>query len=89
MYLSNYLNKMKQKNKTTWKCNLIYKKSDQIVIEKIYLQIILSLKFIFDILLSCKINLQQNWIRIYECLQNIIHAKCHFDHFYKTTDILK
>ncbi len=56
------------KNKTTWRCNLIHKKSDQIMIEEVYLQIILFLKSTFDILLSHKINLQQNWIRIYECL---------------------
>jgi hypothetical protein len=59
------------------------------MIEEIYLQIILSLRFIFDILLFCKINLQQNWIRIYECLQNVIHVKCHFDQCYKTAYILK
>ncbi len=42
-----------------------------------YFQIILLLKSTFDILLFCKINFQQNWIGIYECLQNIRHSKCH------------
>jgi hypothetical protein len=45
--------------------------------EDVYLQIILLLKSTFDILLLCKINFQHNWIGIYECLQNIIHSKCH------------
>jgi len=56
-YVPNYLNKIKQKINT---CYLIHKKSDQIMIEKGYLQIILFFKSTFDILLSHKINLQQN-----------------------------
>jgi len=36
---------------------VIQKKSDQLMAKKTYLQIILSLKFRFDILLFCKINL--------------------------------
>jgi hypothetical protein len=36
---------------------VIQKKSDQIMAKKTYLQIILSLKSKFDILLFCKINI--------------------------------
>jgi len=48
------------------------------MIGNIYLQIILFKKNPhLTFLLSCKINLQQNWIKIYECLQIVIHTKCH------------
>ncbi len=58
--------------------SLIQNQIDQIMVEDVYLQIILFLKSTFDILLFCKINFQQNWIGIYECLQKIIHSKCYF-----------
>jgi len=45
------------------------------MVEKVYLWIMLSLKFIFDIFLFPKINIQKNWIRIYECLQDKIYMK--------------
>jgi len=34
-------------------------------------------EYTFHTLLSCNINIQQTWIKIYECLQNIIHSKSH------------
>jgi len=46
--------KNKNKIKTTSRCNLIHKKRDQIMIEEIYLQIILFLKFTLEILLFHK-----------------------------------
>jgi hypothetical protein len=45
--------------------------------KNVCLWIILSEKSIFDIFLTHKINIYHNWIRIYECLQNIIHVKSH------------
>jgi hypothetical protein len=58
------------------KKRIIEKKCDQIMVNEAYLQIILSLKYTFDNLLSHKITCQQIWIKIYECLQDIMHAKC-------------
>jgi len=54
-YLSNYLKNIKQN--IFFEYAIIQKKSDQIMAKEAYLQIILSLKFKFDILLSHKINL--------------------------------
>jgi hypothetical protein len=48
------------------------KKNDQLMVEEVYSWIIVFLKCTFDILLFHKINFQLNWIRIYECLQEII-----------------
>jgi hypothetical protein len=39
------------------------------MVKLVFLKIILSLKSTFDIFLFCKINFQQYWIKIYECLQ--------------------
>jgi len=62
---------------------IIQKKNDQVMVVKVYLWIILSLKFTFNILLSHKNDLQQNWIRIYECLQEML-----FNHRYKIVYII-
>jgi hypothetical protein len=40
------------------------------MVEEVYLWIILFLKVTFDNFLFPKINLQKNWIKIYECLEN-------------------
>ncbi len=46
-------------------------KKDQIMAENLYLQIILSLKSTFDIVLSHEIKLHQNW-RHYACNYHLI-----------------
>ncbi len=53
--MSKYLNNIKQK--MFFEDAIIQKQSDQIMAKEAYLQIILSLKSTFDILLSLKINL--------------------------------
>jgi len=45
------LNQDEPKDKIIWKCNNT-KETDQIMVEKIYLWIMLSLKFTFDIIIS-------------------------------------
>jgi hypothetical protein len=53
------------------------------MVENVYLWIILSLKFTFNIFLSHKNDLQPNWIKIYECLQELL-----FNHCYKNVHII-
>jgi len=61
--------------------SIIQKKIGSIMVEKVYLWMMLFLKFTFDILLSHKINFQQNWIKNYECLPKHYTWKMSFDHY--------
>jgi hypothetical protein len=55
--------------------NEIMKKDiDQIMVEKVYLWIILCLKFTFDIFFPSNQS-STNYIRIYECLQNKLYIQ--------------
>jgi hypothetical protein len=75
------LNQDEAKDNIIWKCNNT-KKIDQIMVEEVYLWIMLSLNSHLTFLFP-KINLQQNWIKIYECLhdkfymQNVILSMLH------------
>jgi len=60
---------MKEKMKQ-FEGSIVQKKIDQIMVPKIYLQIILFLNSTFDICLSYKIN-RKFQTTIYECLQDI------------------
>jgi hypothetical protein len=64
------------------------KKNDQTKVEEVYLWIILIVKSTFDNFWSHQINIQQKWIKTYNCFQSIIHAKCHLIIVYKVVCII-